>query len=243
MRKLAPPLPRAETAAYKRRMKAFWQMWHDAAFADLRVAYRSDTRTDTRDNVLQATFRQLFQNARIEDFLRRLAEGVDARGRRYTQRVLRIAPTPYDRDARIEEFVRQNVALITKLGDEQAEELETLFGNLAGSGVRHEEIAKRLQERLEVGESRALLIARDQTAKLNAQMLRARHQAAGIEEYIWSTSRDADVRDMHAELDGTRHRYDDPPITDKKGNRNNPGEDFQCRCVAIPVVPLFDEGA
>ncbi len=238
MRKLAPPLPRAETAAYKRRMRAFWQLWHDAAFADLKVAYRQD---DLREdaNLLQATFKQLFQNVKLEDFLRRLGEGVDARGRTYMRRVVRLAPSPIDQQSRIEEFVRQNVVLITKLGEEQAAELEDLFTNLAGSGIRHEVIAKRLEERLKIGERRALLIARDQTAKLNSQLLQARHRAAGIEEYIWSSSRDADVRDMHAELDGTRHRYDDPPVTDKKGNRNNPGEDFQCRCVAIPVVPYL----
>jgi GNAT superfamily N-acetyltransferase len=48
------------------------------------------------------------------------------------------------------------------------------------------------------------------------------------------------VRDMHDELEGTEHAWDDPPVTDKYGNRNHPGEDYQCRCVAVPILDEYD---
>jgi hypothetical protein len=52
------------------------------------------------------------------------------------------------------------------------------------------------------------------------------------------------VRERHAELDGERFRWDDPPVTNEDGDENHPGEDYQCRCTAYPVLPeLGDESA
>jgi SPP1 gp7 family putative phage head morphogenesis protein len=64
-----------------------------------------------------------------------------------------------------------------------------------------------------------------------------RQTQAGISEYEWSTSGDERVRSSHDELDGTRQSWDDPPVTNDDGDTNHPGEDYQCRCVAIPVLP------
>jgi SPP1 gp7 family putative phage head morphogenesis protein len=74
------------------------------------------------------------------------------------------------------------------------------------------------------------LIARDQTLKLNSAITKDRHIAAGISEYTWSTSLDDRVRPEHEALEGTKHSWDAPP------EPGHPGEDFQCRCVAIPVI-------
>ena len=65
-----------------------------------------------------------------------------------------------------------------------------------------------------------------------------RYEEVGIDNYIWSTSHDSRVRHDHRELQGKVFSFSNPPITDKAtGARNNPGEDFGCRCVAIPVMP------
>ena len=74
-------------------------------------------------------------------------------------------------------------------------------------------------------------IARDQTNKAVAQLTRARHQQLGIEEFIWRTARDGRVRDSHAALEGTRHRYDDPP------SEGLPGEPILCRCISQGIPP------
>ena len=59
---------------------------------------------------------------------------------------------------------------------------------------------------------------------------------AGVEEYIWSTSGDSRVRESHKKLNGKRFRWDDPPVVDEKtGRRCHPGEDYECRCVALAV--------
>jgi SPP1 gp7 family putative phage head morphogenesis protein len=59
----------------------------------------------------------------------------------------------------------------------------------------------------------------------------------GVKKYIWSTANDIRVRDRHRSLNNKVFSYDDPPVVDKKsGRRANPGEDYNCRCVAIPYL-------
>jgi SPP1 gp7 family putative phage head morphogenesis protein len=73
------------------------------------------------------------------------------------------------------------------------------------------------------------------------QVTQARHQAAGVTEYVWRTSRDERVRQRHKELDGSRQKYSDPPVVDEAtGRRAHPSDDFQCRCTADPVLPGID---
>lgn len=102
-------------------------------------------------------------------------------------------------------------------------------------GLRVEVLAHQLQEQFGFSDSRAALIARDQTLKLNGQLNRYKQQSLGIEEYIWMTSRDERVRKSHQKLQGTRQRWDTPPP-----ETGHPGEDYQCRCNAKPVIPEFD---
>jgi len=130
-----------------------------------------------------------------------------------------------------------NVSLITRMADDQLAAVRRLVNEAGTSGMRAETLARRLQERMQIGERRAALIARDQTLKINAQLTSIRQQEAGVGRYIWSTSQDERVRDMHAELEGQIFSWDDPPVTNEQGETNHPGEDIQCRCVAIPVIP------
>jgi len=61
--------------------------------------------------------------------------------------------------------------------------------------------------------------------------------SGGVGEYIWQTQRDDRVRDRHRELEGTVQRWDDPPEIDDKGTKGNPGDAWNCRCNAVPVIP------
>jgi SPP1 gp7 family putative phage head morphogenesis protein len=131
----------------------------------------------------------------------------------------------------------ENLSLITKLTEDGVRQLrEVLTSN---EGAHPKELTELIQERCGVVKSHAQLIGRDQVTKLNAQISQSRMQRAGIEEYIWTTSNDERVRDSHADLDGKRFRFDDPPDVD--GEPCHPGEPIQCRCTAYPVDPLFDD--
>lgn len=136
--------------------------------------------------------------------------------------------------------LRDNVALITSIAPTALTQVQEVIGEGFRSGLRVEDLAKRIEERFGVAESRATLIARDQVGKLQGQLTEARNREIGATSYVWQVSGAPDgderVRDMHRELQGQTFRYDDPPVTNPQGDRNNPGEDFQCRCNALPVL-------
>ena len=149
----------------------------------------------------------------------------------------------------LDSFRSENLDLIVRgpvrgesvsLTDDKVDRIGDILSG--GENRRVETIAGQIQDELGITDRRAALIARDQVLGLNGDITQARHEAAGIEEYTWSTSKDERVRPGHAELEGTRQRYDDPPVIDEKtGRTGNPGDDFQCRCVGIPIIEGFDE--
>lgn len=144
----------------------------------------------------------------------------------------------------IDSFRRENVERITGMLDNQLDKIERIFAE--GEGRRAESLEAELQRQLDITENRARLIARDQVLTLNAQINEKRCAAAGITRYIWTTAGDERVRGnpngkwpngMHYDLDGKEFAFDDPPVTNEAGDTNNPGEDYECRCQAFPVIP------
>lgn len=141
------------------------------------------------------------------------------------------------------EWVRQNVGFVTSIEEECLTDLEEVIIEGFTAGKSPKAIANRLQERFGASQSKAKSLARDQIGTLTAQLTQTRHQAAEVSEYYWDTSGDSNVRPCHAELDGKRFRYDNPPPmwymtkAGKKytGRHCNPGEDYGCRCIARPV--------
>jgi SPP1 gp7 family putative phage head morphogenesis protein len=88
-----------------------------------------------------------------------------------------------------------------------------------------------------VADRHALFIAKQETSLMVSTYRDSRYQEAGIRRYLWSTSHDERVRPDHKKLDGKTFSFNQPPITDSRtGARNNPGYDFGCRCVAIPIL-------
>lgn len=136
----------------------------------------------------------------------------------------------------LKQWVEDNVGLIKTLPQATLGNMRTAVLDGYMKGRTTGAIVKLIQKQYSIGRRRAQLIARDQIAKLNGQIAKKQQTDAGVEEYIWSTSGDSRVRESHAKLDGKRFRWDDPPIVDEKtGRRCHPMEDYQCRCVPIPV--------
>ena len=75
-------------------------------------------------------------------------------------------------------------------------------------------------------------IARDQVNKAIGQFNEIRQTQLGIESYIWSAVLDNRVRPRHAENDGKEFYWNSPPPV-----TGAPGNQIQCRCVAVPVIP------
>lgn len=134
-------------------------------------------------------------------------------------------------------FVRRNVDLVQSVSSEIRDRMtETLTRNISG-GRRWEDIAPQLTQQFGFTESRARLIARDQVSKYNGEAQRATQIEAGITRYRWSTSLDDRVRESHRENEFQIFEWDSPPP-----ETGHPGEDVQCRCVAIPVIDLDSDG-
>ena len=87
-----------------------------------------------------------------------------------------------------------------------------------------------------IDERYAQFLAVDQVAKLNCDIAKQQQTSIGVKRYKWSTSKDARVRKSHRVLHGKIFEWDNPPIVDeKRGRKCHPGQDYRCRCVAIPV--------
>lgn len=130
----------------------------------------------------------------------------------------------------LETFIADNAKLITSIPENLLKDVEGIIGRGARRGLRHEALARDIQARFEVTESRAKLIARDQIASLNGELTQLRHQSLGVTRYVWLTSRDERVRPEHEDRDGEIFSWDSPP------EDGHPGQPINCRCTAQPVV-------
>lgn len=132
-----------------------------------------------------------------------------------------------------------NVDLIKTIPKDSLGDMEDIVLKGYNSGKTTKSIMQDIQHTYGVSRSKARFLARDQMAKLNANISQMQQTDAGVTEYIWSSSGDGRVRDRHKELDGKKFKWSEPPIVDKKtGRRAHPGQDYQCRCVALPVFDI-----
>ncbi len=81
-----------------------------------------------------------------------------------------------------------------------------------------------------IGESGARAVSEDRLLRAFASALNEmRQRALGVESYVWRTQDDGKVRTAHAARAGLRFRWNDVP------EGGHPGQDHNCRCVAVPV--------
>lgn len=139
---------------------------------------------------------------------------------------------------------------IKDFAEKEIEKLRTTVQQRAFSGNRYEALAEMIQRSHDVSMNKAKFLARQETSILMAKFKKARYTEAGLEEYVWGCVRmphdqspephiRGNVRFSHGQLEGKTFRWSDPPITTNPGQpvrRNNPGEDYGCRCFARPVV-------
>lgn len=103
-------------------------------------------------------------------------------------------------------------------------------------------LRKFIRERLQISADRARFIARQETALFTAKIKEGMYKDAGVDQYKWVTNKDHIVRDTpnggHKALDGKIFSWDNPPSSEffSCGEPCNPGEDYNCRCVAQPIV-------
>lgn len=146
----------------------------------------------------------------------------------------------------LEEAIQANINLITSIKTDFISELGDAVRKQLFEGERSTGLIQLIHERGKVTMNRAKFIARDQTAKLNAAIIKDRNEKLGIKTYIWVGANDNRERESHRAMNGKLCRFDDPTVysdddgdTWKKrksigGVELHPGEDYQCRCGAAP---------
>lgn len=147
-------------------------------------------------------------------------------------------------EAVLRRWVDENIRMIKSIPMETLGAMRETIRQGFIHGMTITDIQKQIQKEYSVTRHKAQMLARDQIATLNAQVSKLQQQDAGCTKYRWSSSKDSRVRDCHKALDGKIFSWDDPPemwYETKKagrvytGRRCHPGEDFLCRCCAIPV--------
>lgn len=160
-----------------------------------------------------------------------------------TLRAITVLPklSPENRRKIAEEW-RDNMNLwIKNFSEEHIKELRDTVQAHAEKGGRYEDLVKVLQRSYNVTYNKAKFWAQQETSLLMTKFKETRYVEAGIEEYRWGCvvgSPNHPVRPSHKILEGQIFRWDNPPITtppNEPARRNNPGQDYRCRCFARPV--------
>lgn len=163
-----------------------------------------------------------------------------------------VAPklTDYQAEKIADEWQNNMDIWIKNFTEDHIKELRQTIKENFFAGNRYEGLIKGIQKSYSVTEHKAKFLARQETNLLMAKHKKVRYLEAGVKEYRWACVKMphdktpkqhtvGNVRYSHGILEGKIFRFDDPPITTAPGEpvrRNNPGEDYNCRCFAIPLV-------
>ena len=127
-------------------------------------------------------------------------------------------------------WVTENVKLIKTVDARYFAQLEAEIRQGVAEGRTTKYLTEQIQQRGHVSRTNATRIARTEIGKLNSRITQQRHEDVGITQYAWRTVGDERVRDEHAELEGTTHKWSEAPA------EGHPGTPIQCRCYPEPLI-------
>lgn len=138
------------------------------------------------------------------------------------------------------QLMAEQVGLIRSIPTVAANRVHQLSGDFMLGGRRWEDLVSDILATGEVTISRANLIARTETSRAATNFTKVRAEHLGSEGYIWRTAMDADVRPKHKRLEGTYHKWTEPPVASEPGQKEmvyHAGAGPNCRCYPEPVLP------
>ena len=106
-------------------------------------------------------------------------------------------------------------------------------------GGRYESVIGEIQNRYQVSRSKAKFLARQETSLMMTKFKQVRYQSAGITEYTWECVKGSPahpVRHYHFLNNGKTFKYSEGAVINAKGEKKNPGQDYNCRCIDRPHV-------
>jgi SPP1 gp7 family putative phage head morphogenesis protein len=206
-----------------------------------------DDWVDQINDALAKITKGMIKPVRItQEQMEQVGVGTDDFNEKQWRRLIRnaygVAPTAEDPNryqAQLDNWANENAKLITNIPQKAIDQIREDSIEALTSGTTVDDLKAIIHERIDVADSRAELIARDQVAKLNADLNRERQTDVGVEQYIWRTVGDERVRDSHVDCDGETFSWDNDTSLNgvPKPDGNDPGQDYQCRCWAEPILP------
>src|SRR6056297_2668384 len=199
---------------------------------------------------------EIFTPENIERISERVGSEVNKRNKRELSKTYdKITPIDLANltsagEAQLQAFTMENASYIRKVSEEIIANTQRIITDRIPQGKRWEQIVGEIERGLDGNagvfkniRTRAKLIARDQTNKLNGQLTKARQEELGMKLYRWSTVGDARVRSKHARLDGNIYSWSGTVRIDGKTYEEapggiTPGSEINCRCVAEPVLEV-----
>lgn len=137
----------------------------------------------------------------------------------------------------LSEFEDRSKAVLEDFSQEIVEKLRDDIQELILGGAPRQKLRDAIKKHLNISNERCKFIARQETALLTVKFKKSQYEQYGINKYKWHTVGDHKVRERHVELNNETIDWSDPPIVDEKtGRRAHAGEDFRCRCQAVPIV-------
>lgn len=238
-RRFRPPIGIA--TEYASLLRSWIDRGLERLLARLREHWRHDTRVTRPLAWIDIALEEALDPAAIAPHLEKFAKRISIRGKDEFRRVIGIPTTDLGIPVLVKQFRDRNVDLIKSLAGQQKTKIKSMLEAADQDAIRVEVLSKDLISEFGVTKSKANLLARDQVLKLNGQITQSRQVNAGITKYIWRTSGDERVRESHVALDGTTQSWDNPPVISDDGRTGHPGDDYQCRCTADPILPEFED--
>lgn len=159
-------------------------------------------------------------------------------------RNITIAPnlTPEQRKRIAAEWGENMQLWIKDFTEKEIKDLRVQMAGTIFSGNRYGSAVMAIQDSYGVTQKKAKFLARQETSLLMTKFKQTRYQAAGVEYYRWGCvagSPHHPVRPWHRKLEGKVFKWSEPPNTAEPGTAPrycNPGQDYNCRCFARPLV-------
>lgn len=155
--------------------------------------------------------------------------------------------TPEARDRISKEYTENLQLYIQDFTEKEITALRKRIEFSAVNGYRYETVVSEIERSYGVSYNKAKFLARQETSLLMTKFKQIRYQDAGSEEYIWGCVKmphqqkgvpasPGDVRYFHGIHEGKKFRWDTGAVVNERGEKKNPGQDYNCRCFARPVV-------
>lgn len=242
---------------YQRTLRAVAKALHEATMSRMDLiksminSRQDETNSEYVLRLIKEAYAATAATSKAIERARRIAEQVRGFNQQEFYSVLRSAMRvdifAQDPDLRnvMEEWAAENVRLITSIPDQYFNQLQGIVSRGLTQGTLASDMGEEIQALYGVTNRRAQLIARDQVATLNGLITEKRQRAIGVTFYQWSTSRDARVRESHADREGRFFAYSgtgaygmqfDGKQVQEPPKDGPPGVPINCRCVAYPVI-------